>query len=51
MKHNIIFILLDGSRWDRLDKSDEFMSLKKEGLLFNNITPNLSFILSRTRSI
>jgi len=38
MKPNIFFILLDGSRWDRLEKSFEFMELKKKGTLLNNIT-------------
>lgn len=38
MKPNIIFILLDGSRWDRLDRSPEFKELKKKGTLLNNVT-------------
>lgn len=38
MKPNIIFVLLDGSRWDRLDISEEFSELREQGLLFNNVT-------------
>ena len=38
MRPNIIFILLDGARWDRLHVSPEFLDLKKEGTLLNNIT-------------
>ncbi len=51
MKHNIIFILLDGSRWDRLDKSDEFMNLKKEGSLFNNITAAYPYTFAAINAI
>jgi arylsulfatase A-like enzyme len=38
MKYNIIFVLLDGSRWDRLSKSKEFTNLKDKGFLLNNVT-------------
>jgi len=38
MKPNILFILLDGSRWDRLERSSDFMKLKNEGTLLNNVT-------------
>ena len=31
MKPNIIFILLDGSRFDRINSSPEFMELLKKG--------------------
>ena len=37
MKPNILFILLDGSRWDRLHTSPEFMELQKKGTLLNNV--------------
>jgi hypothetical protein len=43
MKPNIFFILLDGSRLDRLEKSVEFMELKKEGTLLNNIIISPSY--------
>ena len=38
MPPNIIFVLLDGSRWDRLDISKDFQILRNEGILFNNIS-------------
>ena len=38
MKKNIIFVLLDGARYDRLDESSDFSELKKLGCLFDNIT-------------
>ena len=38
MKPNIIFVLLDGARYDRLDYSSEFSTLKNEGFLMNNVS-------------
>lgn len=38
MKPNVILILLDGSRTDRLDISDEFVNIQKNGVLLNNVT-------------
>ena len=38
MKPNIIFVLLDGSRWDRITISPEFLELKKKGTMLNNVT-------------
>ena len=38
MKPNVIFVLLDGSRTDRLDISKNFINLQKEGTLLNNVT-------------
>ena len=38
MKPNIIFILLDGSRVDRIKVSAEFNELIKDGTLLNNVT-------------
>ena len=43
MKPNIMFVLLDGSRWDRLDTSKEFQKLQKEGVLFNNVTTAIPY--------
>jgi arylsulfatase A-like enzyme len=37
MKPNIIFVLLDGARWDRLGKSKEFLELQKRGTLLNKV--------------
>ena len=38
MKPNIIFVLLDGARYDRIDQSLEFSNLKKSGFFMNNIS-------------
>ena len=38
MNPNIIFVLLDGARYDRIHTSKDFMELKKDGCLFNNVT-------------
>jgi len=37
MKPNIVFVLLDGARTDRLHKSKDFEFLKKQGILFDNV--------------
>lgn len=37
-KLNIIFVMLDGSRWDRLHVSKEFSELQKDGTLLDNVT-------------
>ena len=38
MKPNIIFVLLDGARWDRLENSSNFSQLKKDGTLMTNVS-------------
>ncbi len=43
MKPNIIFILLDGARWDRLYVSKEFKELIKNGTLFTNVTSAMPY--------
>ena len=43
MKPNIIFILLDGARWDRLHVSKEFEELSNEGTLLTNITSAMPY--------
>ena len=45
MKPNIIFILLDGARWDRLHKSKEFSELIKEGTLLDNVTTAIPYTI------
>ncbi len=45
MKPNIIFILLDGARWDRLNKSKEFSELIKEGTLLDNVTTAIPYTI------
>ena len=51
MKPNIIFVLLDGSRWDRLEISSKFEELKKEGFLFNNVSTVYPYTFASMNSI
>ena len=51
MKPNIIFILLDGSRWDRLDVSSDFIELKKKGILLNNVSAAYPYTFAAMNSI
>ena len=45
MKPNIVFILLDGARWDRLNKSQEFSELIKQGTLLNNVNTAIPYTI------
>jgi arylsulfatase A-like enzyme len=45
MKPNIIFILLDGARWDRLVASKKFSELIKEGTLLDNVTTAIPYTI------
>ena len=51
MKPNILMILLDGARSDRLNKSSEFKDLKKEGVLFNNVTAAYPYTFAAMNAI
>ncbi len=37
MKPNIVLVLLDGSRWDRIQISSDLMTLSENGTLLNNV--------------
>ena len=43
MKPNIIFVLLDGSRFDRIHISPEFCDLIKQGTLLDNVTTAIPY--------
>lgn len=45
MKPNVIFVLLDGARWDRLNQSTEFQEICKEGTLLNNISTAMPYTI------
>ena len=45
MKPNVIFILLDGARWDRITKSDEFQEISKKGTLLNNVSTAMPYTI------
>ena len=51
MKPNILMILLDGARSDRLNISTEFEELKKEGILFNNVTAAYPYTFAAMNAI
>jgi arylsulfatase A-like enzyme len=51
MKPNIIFVLLDGSRWDRLHVSKEFSNLQKNGFLLNNVSAAYPYTFAAMNSI
>jgi arylsulfatase A-like enzyme len=51
MKKNIIFVLLDGARVDKLDTSKKFNNLCKDGFLFNNITTTFPYTVGAVNSI
>jgi len=43
MHPNIIFVLLDGARFDRLEQSKEFTELSSYGTLLNNVTTAIPY--------
>jgi arylsulfatase A-like enzyme len=48
---NILFILLDGSRFDKLDTSLDFMELTKQGTLFTNVTTAYPYTFASINAI
>ena len=51
MKPNIIFVLLDGSRHDRIKISPEFSQLLKEGTLLNNVSTAIPYTFGSINAI
>ncbi len=51
MKPNIIFVLLDGARWDRLHLSKNFIKLQKNGCLMNNVTAAYPYTFAAMNAI
>jgi arylsulfatase A-like enzyme len=51
MKPNIIFILLDGSRQDRIKNSLEFSELLEEGTLLNNVSTVIPYTFGSINAI
>lgn len=45
MKPNVIFVLLDGARWDRLNQSKEFQEISKEGTLLTNVSTAMPYTI------
>ena len=44
-KPNVIFVLLDGARWDRVNVSNDFQEICKEGTLLNNVTTAMPYTI------
>jgi arylsulfatase A-like enzyme len=51
LKPNIIFILLDGSRWDRVNHSPEFNELIHEGTFLNNVTAAIPYTIGSVNAL
>jgi len=51
MRPNIILVLLDGARWDRLSSSSRFNKLQSKGFLFNNITTAMPYTVGAVNVI
>ena len=51
MKPNIIFVLLDGSRWDRVNHSPEFSELIHEGTFLNNVTAAIPYTIGSVNAL
>ena len=51
MKPNIIFVLLDGSRFDRIHISPEFCDLIKQGTLLDNVTTAIPYTFGAINTI
>ena len=51
MKPNIIFVLLDGSRFDRIHISPEFCNLIKQGTLLDNVTTAIPYTFGAINAI
>lgn len=45
MVKNLIVILLDGARWDRVDTSVDFSEIKQKGVFLNNVSTALPYTI------
>jgi arylsulfatase A-like enzyme len=50
-KPNIIMVLLDGARWDRLEKSNEFQKIVSEGTLLNNVNTAIPYTIGSVNAL
>ena len=51
MKKNLIFVLIDGARVDKLDNSKKFQEICKHGFLFNNVTTTFPYTVGAVNGI
>ena len=47
----MIFVLLDGCRWDRTNISNDFKELQSEGTFFNNVTAAIPYTVGAVNVI
>jgi arylsulfatase A-like enzyme len=50
-KPNIVLILLDGARWDRLEKSQEFQKIINKGTLLNNVNTAIPYTIGSVNAL
>ena len=51
MRPNVIFVLLDGCRWDRTKISSDFKDLISKGTFFDNITAAIPYTVGAVNAI
>ena len=51
MKRNLIFVLIDGARVDKLENSGKFQEIRKNGFLFNNVTTTFPYTVGAVNGI
>ena len=50
-KPNIILVLLDGARWDRLQQSKSFEEMIKQGTLLNNVNTAIPYTIGSVNAL
>ena len=50
-KPNIVLVLLDGARWDRLEKSQEFQKISNKGTLLNNVNTAIPYTIGSVNAL
>jgi arylsulfatase A-like enzyme len=51
MKPNVILVLIDGARWDRIEKSKDFVETVQKGTLFDNVTTAIPYTIGSVNAI
>ena len=50
-KPNIVLILLDGARWDRLEISKKFQKVIQDGTLLNNVNTAIPYTIGSVNAL
>lgn len=48
---NIILVLLDGARWDRIDRSPEFVQVREIGTLLDNVNTAIPYTIGAVNAL